>query len=283
MFKKFSLALFVTWLGLFVLAPFFIILWYSLTNPAGELTFKNFIELFTFPLYWVILQRSLWLASLSSFICLLFAYPMAWAMVTVPRKWRNVTTLLLITPMWINLLVRTYAWMKILGQNGPVNSLLVTLGLERQQLLYNQWAVLFGMVYNFFPFMVLPIYNSLRKIYTEQKDLMEASSDLGASSAYTFRKVILPLSLGGVASGVALVFIPSVTVFIISDLLGGAKNMLIGNLIEQQFFFARNWHVGSAASILLVAFVALIPLLRLLSTLRERFTKRRLSSGGVSS
>lgn len=266
--------MFITWLAIFVIAPFFIILYYSLTNKSGDFSLLNFKELFANPIYWVILRRSLWLAIISSFTCLLFAYPMAWGMATLPRKWRNITTLLLITPMWINLLVRTYAWMKILGQNGPINNLLETMGLPKQVFLYNEWAILFGMVYNFFPFMVLPIYNSLRKIHSEQRDLLEAADDLGASPLYTFRKVIFPLSLGGVASGVALVFIPSVTVFIIADLLGGSKNMLIGNLIEQQFFFARNWNLGSAASVLLVIFVAMIPLLRLLSHIKGKFKRK---------
>lgn len=160
--------------------------------------------------------------------------------------------LLFVIPMWMNFLLRTYAWLTLLGKNGIINSIVTLLGFEPLNLLYNDGAVLLGMVYNFLPFMVLPIYSVLAKI---DKSLIEAAEDLGANRFQIFTKVILPLSVPGIITGITMVFMPAVSTFVISRLLGGGQYMLIGNLIEQQFLWVGDWHFGSAISIIMMIFI----------------------------
>ena len=162
--------------------------------------------------------------------------------------------LFIILPQWTNFLLRTYAWMSILKDNGPINSFLINIGLIKEPLtlLYTDGAVLMGMVYNFLPYMILPIYTVILKI---DKAYVEAARDLGASSAITFRKIILPLSMPGIVSGIIMVFMPAISTFVISDLLGGGHSMLMGNLIQNQFLAARNWQFGSAISMILIAII----------------------------
>ncbi len=176
-----------------------------------------------------------------------------------------------VIPMWMNFLLRTYAWLTLLGKSGIINSIIMKLGFQPLELLYNDTAILLGMVYNFLPFMVLPIFSVLTKIDFK---LIEAAEDLGANKITTFRRVVFPLSLPGVMTGISMVFIPAVSTFVISDLLGGSKASLIGNLIEQQFRYTGDWHFGSAMSIILMVFILIT------MALTSKFDKEKEGEGG---
>ena len=204
------------------------------------------------PIYFKVFIRSLWLALVSTFLCILVGYPTAYIISKVKASKQGILILLFILPMWMNFLLRTYAWMAILGKNGIINTLLNSLGFGHINILYTDAAVLLGMVYNFLPFMVLPIYTILSKM---DKDLINAARDLGANGFQVFTKVIFPLSLPGVASGITMVFMPAVSTFVISKLLGGGKIMLVGNLIEQQFMTVGDWNFGSAVSIFMMILI----------------------------
>lgn len=251
--KKYSAFPYVIWTCLFILLPLLLIGYYSLTvkNPqTGELVFSfaNYINLLK-PLYMKVFLNSVYLATVATIICLILGYPMA--MIISKMKHSQTVLLLFILPMWMNFLLRTYAWMAILGKNGFINRLLSLFNIQLE-LLYNNNAVLLGMVYNFLPFMVLPIYTVLVKM---DKSLIEAAYDLGSTPLRTFRKVIFPLSLPGVLSGVTMVFMPAVSTFVISDLLGGGQSVLIGNLVQEQFMKVDNWSFGSAISVILMLFI----------------------------
>jgi spermidine/putrescine transport system permease protein len=205
------------------------------------------------PLYLTILARTLWLAALTTILCLVVGYPMAWAIAAAGR-WKHALLFLVVLPFWTSFLVRTYAIMFLLRDTGLVNSVLMTAGMIDRPLtlLYTPGAVLAGLVYGYLPFMVLPVYASLEKL---DPALLEAAESLGARPFARFVRVILPLSLPGVVAGSLLVFIPSLGAFLTPDLLGGAKQVMIGNLIQQQFGAARDWPFGSAASFILMALV----------------------------
>ena len=183
-------------------------------------------------IFFKVFARSLWLVLVSTILCILIGYPTAYIISKAKVSRQGILILLFILPMWMNFLLRTYAWMAILGKNGFINTVLTTLGFNPVNILYTNTAVLLGMVYNFLPFMVLPIYTILSKM---DKDLINAAKDLGANSFQVFTKIILPLSVPGIVSGITMVFMPAVSTFVISKLLGGGKVMLVGNLIEQQF------------------------------------------------
>ena len=189
---------------------------------------------------------------ISTIVCLFLGYPIAYIISKEKPRVRNNLILMFVIPMWMNFLLRTYAWLTLLGKNGIINIIITKLGFQPLDLLYNDKAVLLGMVYNFLPFMVLPIFSVLTKI---DNKLIEAAEDLGANRFNTFIKVIFPLSLPGVITGISMVFIPAVSTFVISSLLGGNKANLIGNLIEQQFRYTGDWHFGSAMSIILMIFI----------------------------
>ena len=203
-------------------------------------------------MYFKVIRRSLVLALISTVLCLIVGYPTAYIISKAKPSKRGILLLLCILPMWMNFLLRTYAWSAILGRNGFINTLLKLVGLSPVNILYTDTAVLLGMVYNFLPFMVLPIFNSLSKM---DNDLINAARDLGANSFQVFTKVIFPLSLPGVVSGITMVFMPAVTTFAISRLLGGGKFMLIGDLIEQQFTVVGDWNFGSAVSIFMMIII----------------------------
>ena len=212
------------------------------------------IKVFFEPLYLKILGISVGVALLSTVVCLLIGYPVAYIIANLKPSIRQNVILLFIIPMWMNFLLRTYAWLTILGNNGLLNKAFALIGLGPFDLMYNMNAVMIGMIYNFLPFMVLPIYTILLKI---DKNLLDAASDLGANKFKVFTKVILPLSLPGVYTGITMVFIPAISTFVISNLLGGHNIYLIGNLIDQQFSFTGNWGFGSAVSMILI-FILLI-------------------------
>jgi len=249
------------WLGIFFLLPLVIIVYYSLTvrTPLGGseavFTLEHYARLWD-PLYARIFWRSLWLAVATTVITILMAYPFAYALARTPQRWKNLLLLLSVIPFWTNFLVRTYAWMVILRSNGLVNTALMSLGLIEQPLplLFTPGSVLLGLVYGFLPFMILPIYAAIDRL---EPSLLEAAADLGARPWQTFWRVTLPLTAPGIAAGVLLVFVPALGMFIIPDLMGGAKVTLIGNLIQNQFLSARNWQFGSAASVVLMALVVL--------------------------
>ena len=201
------------------------------------------------PMYFRIFYRSIRLALISTILCLLIGYPAAYIIAKSKASRQSVLLMLVIIPMWMNFLLRTYAWSAILGRNGVLNTILTAIGLPAMNILYTDSAVMLGMVYNFLPFMIIPIYTILTKM---DQDLINAAKDLGANSTQVFTKVIFPLSMPGVVSGITMVFMPAVSTFVISKLLGGGQFMLIGNLIEQQFMSVGDWHFGSAISIFMM-------------------------------
>lgn len=249
------------WLGLFFLLPLLIVVYYSFTvrGPLGAseaaFTLEHYARLWD-PLYFRILWRSLWLAVATTLISIVLAYPFAYALARAPQRWKTLLLLLSVIPFWTNFLIRTYAWMVILRSNGFANAVLSSLGLIEQPLplLFTPGAVLLGLVYGFLPFMILPIYAAIDRL---EPSFLEAASDLGARPWQTFWRVTLPLTAPGIAAGVLLVFVPALGMFVIPDLMGGAKVTLIGNLIQNQFLSARNWQFGSAASVVLMALVVL--------------------------
>ena len=219
--------------------------------PDGHLTYENLLAIGTVENFKA-LCLSLLLSIVSTAICLLLAYPLAMILSGMKVNQTSFIVLIFILPMWMNFLLRTMAWQTLLEKNGVINQLLGFLHLPSIQLINTPYAIILGMVYNFLPFMVLPLYNVLSKI---DKDVIFAARDLGATELYTFRKIIFPLSLPGVVSGVIMVFVPALTTFVISDLLGGSKILLIGNVIEQKFKQGSNWHVGSGLSLVLMVFI----------------------------
>jgi spermidine/putrescine transport system permease protein len=247
---------YVIWMLIFIIVPLLLVVFFSLTIKTEDGLkftlehFKRFLE----PVYIIVLLRSVYLALISTIICLILGYPMAMILTKKELKKNNILVFLFVLPMWMNFLLRTYAWMTLLENQGLINNLLKSIGLRPLNLLYNDQAVILGMVYNFLPFMVLPIYSVLSKI---DKSVIEAAQDLGANSIIVFRRVIFPLSLPGVFSGITMVFMPAVTTFVISRLLGGGQYTLIGNLIEQQFLYVGDWNFGSALSVVLMLLILL--------------------------
>ena len=250
---------YVAWMGLFVIIPLVLVLLYSFTSgdihdvATWRFTLDNFAR-FSEPIYIKVMADSFLLAVTSTLVCLVLGYPVAMIIAQADMRYRNLLLMFFLVPIWMNFLLRTYAWMSLLSPNGLINRLLLSVGLPKLEIMPGQGAVLLGMVYNFLPFMVLPIYSVLSKI---DRHLLEAASDLGANRFLTFWKVIFPLSIPGVISGITMVFMPAVSTFVISALLGGGKTPLIGDLIEQQFMSDRNWHFGSSLSIILMAVILL--------------------------
>ena len=250
-FRKLSYP-YLVWMGIFILVPLFMILYYSLSIKGVDgLTFANFKEFFG-SINLVVLLHSIKIAFITTIICLLIGYPTAYLISKAPLKRRSIMLILIVLPMWMNFLLRTYAWMNILAKNGILNNFFRFLGLSPKTMLYTQGAIVVGMVYNFLPFMILPIYTVLEKM---DNSLVEAAKDLGANNFQTFVKVIFPMSLTGVITGVTMVFIPAISTFEISALLGGNKVNLIGNVIENQFRVIGDWNYGSAISMVLMVII----------------------------
>lgn len=241
---------YLTWAAIFIIVPLLLIVYFSFFKE-GAFTLQNY-EKFLEDYYIQALARSIELAVISTAICLVTAYPLAMILSSKQMSNKQIILLLIVLPMWMNSLLRTYAWANLLENNGVINNMLQMMHLPKVQFLYGNGAIIFGMVYNFFPFMVLPIYNVLCKI---DSSLIEASHDLGADNAQTFYKVILPLSMPGVLTGIVMVFMPALTTFLITKLLGGGKVMLIGNIIEEQFTRTRDLEFGSAVSMILMVIV----------------------------
>ncbi len=243
---------YLLWSGIFVIVPLILILFYSLTGTTvnGETTFtlNNFKRFFE-PIYIDVVISSVKVAALTTLFCFIFGYPVAYILANNKREAKSLILFLFIVPMWLNMLLRTYSWLTILETNGLINNFLAFLGFQKIQFLYTDFAVILGLVYDFLPFMILPIYTVLTKI---DKSIIEAAQDLGADNVQVFRKVVFPLSLPGVVSGVTMVFMPSLTSFVVPNILGGGQYMLVGNLIEQQFLRVGDWGFGSAISTIIL-------------------------------
>ena len=241
---------YVGWMALFVVAPLIIITVYAFTAEAGGFTLENFKNITP---YLAAFGRSFALAAAATVVCVLVGYPLAYCLAKNTGWIHRMATMLIMLPMWMNFLLRTYSWKFILDKNGFLNSILGLLGLDPLRMINTPGAIVLGMVYNFLPYMVLPIFSVLSKL---DPKVIEAAQDLGANSATVFRRVTLPLSIPGVLSGVTMVFIPSVSTFAISQLLGGGKILLVGNLLELQFVGgAYNPWLGSAISVVMMVIV----------------------------
>ena len=239
------------WAVSFIIIPLLMILYYGLTDKSGNFTLMNLAQITTQENLKA-LGLALLLSFVSTLICLILAYPLAMILSEKNVNQTSFIVLIFILPMLMNFLLRTLAWQNLLEKNGVINMILHFFHLPDLTLINTPGAIILGMVYNFLPFMVLPIYNVLSKI---DKDVIFAARDLGANSLQTFSKIILPLSVPGIISGITMVFVPSLTTFVISDLLGGSKILLIGNVIEQEFKQGSNWNTGSGLSLVLMIFI----------------------------
>ena len=255
---------YVIWMALFVVAPIIMVVIYAFSAADGGFTLANFSKIGT---YAVVFGRSFKLALIATVICLLIGYPVSYMMSKEGPRFQRIAMVLIMLPMWMNFLLRTYSWMSILENNGLLNQLFQKIGLislynsifgtniEYFRMINTSGAVVLGMVYNYLPFMILPIYSVIVKL---DHSLIEAARDLGANNVNVFRRVILPLSLPGVLSGITMVFVPSVSTFAISKMLGGGTEMLLGDLIEQQFLGgAYNPQVGAAISLVMMVIVVI--------------------------
>ena len=254
---------YLAWSFVMLLLPMVLIAFYSFIKAGNsivhfQLTFSNYVRFFTDRDFLIILWRSLAIALKTTAICLLLGYPIAYVISRSSEKVQQRLILAITLPMWINMLVRTYAWIGLLSAGGPVEWVLSLLHIPHGELLYTETAVLIGMVYNFLPFMILQIQTSLAKM---DRSLLEAASDLGANGWQAFLKVTLPLSLPGVVSGITLVFLPAVSAFFIPKLLGGGQYFLIGNVIENQFITVGEWNFGSAISMIMAVIMMLLMML----------------------
>lgn len=261
-FKLFSLSVVWLWLLLFALIPFVLIIIASLLSHSEThlvqrpFSLEAYQHLFT-SIYLRIFGKSFLLAAFCTLLCLIFGYPFAYLLAKQSERIKNFLMLLVIIPFWTSSLIRSYAMIAILKAHGILNTLLIKLGIIHQplQILFTDTAVLIGLVYNLLPFMILPLFANIERL---DVNLVDAARDLGASWFTTFRKVIIPLTMPGILAGSILVLLPAMTLFYIPDLLGGAKSMLLGNLIQDQFLFANNWPEGSAISIALTVVMALL-------------------------
>ncbi|WP_342512753.1 ABC transporter permease [Sporosarcina sp. FSL K6-1522] len=243
---------YTAWIILFVIAPIALIVYYSFFDLAGNLTLDNYKSFFS-SVYLKLTISSFWYAFLITLFSLLFAYPTAYFLTKTKHK--HLWLLLIIIPSWINLLLKTYAFIGIFGLYGPVNAFLEVMGISKQQMLFTDFSFVFVSVYIFIPFMILPIFNALDKL---NPALIDASRDLGANAWTTFRRVIWPLTLNGVKSGIQVVFIPALSLFMITRLIAGNKVITLGTAIEQQFLVTQNWGMGSTIAVFLILFMFII-------------------------
>ena len=246
------------WMSAFIVVPMLLIVLYAFTKHgnsvmAFQFTLDNFGKFFD-PVFIKVMLKSMQVAIITTLVCIVIGYPIAYIIANVNERLQTLLMLLVTIPMWINMLVRTYAWISILSDSGLINSFLAMINVGPIKMMYTDFAVILGMVYNFLPFMILSIYTSLAKM---DRALIHASYDLGANQRQTFLRVIFPLSLPGVISGVTLVFLPAVSTFIIPKFLGGGQYMLIGNLIENQFITVGEWNFGSAISLIMAMIIML--------------------------
>ncbi len=245
---------YIVWMMVFIIVPLLLVIYFAFTTKNGEFTIENITSMTPFM---PVLFRSIWLAFISTAICLVIAFPLAFVISRAMPKKQSTLLMLMLLPMWINFLLRTYAWITLLDSNGIINHVLSFFNLPTfDNMLNNQGAIVLGMVYNYLPFMILPLYSVMTKI---DNSIVEAAQDLGASQMNVVSRVIIPLSLPGISTGIIMVFVPSISTFIISRMLGGGTNDLIGDIIEQQFLgTSYNPHLGSAMALVLMIIVLLI-------------------------
>lgn len=250
---KYFSAPYLVWMVVFILVPLLMIAYFAFTTDNGDFTIKYISDVGQ---YANIFVRSIWLSLIATAVCLVIAYPVAFILSRMEKHKQGTMLMIVMLPMWMNFLLRTYAWMTLLGNNGIINHLLGLLGFESVKLINTSGAVVLGMIYNYLPFMILPLYSVMEKI---DKSLFEAASDLGCSSVSTLFRVVIPLSMPGITSGITMVFVPAISTFIISRMLGGGSNLLIGDLIEMQFLGnAYNPHLGAAISLVLMVIILVI-------------------------
>ncbi len=248
--SKLLSAPYTVWMTVFIVVPMLLVGYFAFTDKAGRFTMENILSVGQ---YSNVFLRSIWLGALATAISLGLGYPFAMIIARMGARRQNVMVMLVMLPMWMNFLLRTYAWMTLLEDNGLINNALAAIGLPRVHMINTAGAVVLGMVYNYIPYMILPLYSVLTKI---DRSVIEAAQDLGANSVQVFLKVVVPLSMPGVISGVTMVFVPAVSTFIISKMLGGGGNLLIGDLIDMQFLgSAYNPNLGSAVSLVLMVII----------------------------
>ena len=241
---------YILWMALFIIIPLGMVVFFALTDPQGNFTLENIARGGE---HMGVLLRSIKLAAIATALCVLIAYPLAYILSRKKGFQKQTLFIMVMLPMWMNFLLRTFAWMTILENNGLINKFLGLFGIGPLQMINTQGAVVLGMVYNYLPYMILPLYTAMVKI---DNSIIEAAQDLGANDRTVFRRIVFPLSLPGVLSGITMVFIPSVSTFAISRLLGGSKTLLLGNLIDMQFLgSAYNPHLGSAISLVMMVIV----------------------------
>ena len=244
---------YLVWMIVFIIVPLIMVAYFAFTDNEGRFTLEYVANVAE---YSNIFVRSVWLAAIATVICLAIAYPVSFILARLDKNVRSTMLMIVMLPMWMNFLLRTYAWMTLLGNNGLINNFLGILGLGPYKLLNTQGAVVLGMVYNYLPYMILPLYSVMVKI---DNSLLEAAADLGCNGIMTTAKIVLPLSIPGMMSGITMVFVPAISTFIISRMLGGGGNLLIGDLIEMQFLgTSYNPNLGAAISLVLMVILLLI-------------------------
>ena len=264
---------YIGWTLILIVAPMLLIVLYAFTTKGTDVvttkfTCQNFVRFFSDRLFLKVLLRSLKVAAITTVVCLLLGYYPAYYIAKSSERFKMRWVLIITFPTWINLLVRTYAWIGILETDGIINTILGWIGIGPIQMMHTEFAVILGMVYNFIPFMILQIYTSLTKM---DGSLLEAANDLGANRLQSFLRVTLPLSLPGIISGITLVFLPAVSSFCIPNMLGGGQYMLVGNVIEQYFLHSGDWNFGSAISMIM----AIIIIFSMYITKKVDVTERR--------
>lgn len=250
--SKGSLVPYYIWIALFIIAPIALVAYYSLLDLNGNFTFDNYKNFFT-STYLQMTLTSFWYAFLITFFTLLISYPTAYLLTKTKHK--HLWLMLIIVPSWINLLLKTYAFIGIFGLYGPINAFIEVFGFDPKQILFTDFSFIFVSVYIFIPFMIIPIFNSLDKM---NPSLIYAARDLGASAWTTFRRVIFPLTIDGVKSGIQVTFIPALSLFMITRLIAGNKVITLGTAIEQQFLVSQNWGMGSTIAVFLIIFMFII-------------------------
>lgn len=244
---------YIIWIAAFTIIPVCMVAFYAFTGKNGNFTFENIVETFD-GIHLKAFFESLKIAVLCTGLCILLSYPLVMALKTLGMGRKGFTMFILVLPMWMNFVLRVLAWQMILSNNGILNFILTSIGLQPLTIANTSTAVMIGIVYDYLPYMVLPIFNAVMDI---NEDVIEAAKDLGAGPFTVFFKIIVPLSFPGLLSGIVMVFVPAMTSFAIADILGGGKVQLIGNIIEQEFIKSANWNLGSAVSLILMIFVLL--------------------------
>ncbi len=251
LFEHIATAPYVFWASIFIVGPLLVVLYFAFTDQEGKFTFENILSLSSYSHTFIV---SLGFALIATVICLLIGYPLAYCMSRMSERARSILTVLLMLPMWISLLIRTYSLMALLDNGGLVSGFLTTLGFEKLTFIGTEGAVILGMIYDFLPYMVLPIFTSMNKLDVRY---LEAAADLGCNNRKTLLRVILPLTMPGVISGVTMVFVPSISTFYISQKLGGGVFDLLGDTIERQFQNAVTYHTGAAISLVMMVLILL--------------------------